>query len=101
MAAVFFQAKDWVTSKVTPDCMKAKAAEVKKFAKEKAGAGGDFHGEGGDPHDPNNKNKITEWQAAWNVTNAIQVFWLLYACCKAAKNVVTLLGDSFAFSFGV
>jgi hypothetical protein len=73
MAAVFFQAKDWVASKVTPDCLKSSAAEVKRFAKEKAGAGGDFHGEGGDPHDPNNKNKITEWQAAWNVTNAIQV----------------------------
>jgi len=52
--------------------LKASADELKTFAKEKAG-GGDFHGEGGDPHDPNNKNKITEWQAAWNVTNAIQV----------------------------
>ena len=69
MAALFFQAEDWVTSKITPDCLKAKADEVKKFAKEKAGAGEG----GGDPHDPNNKNKITEWQAAWNVTNAIQV----------------------------
>ena len=26
-----------------------------------------------DPEDPNNKNKISEWEAAWNVTNAIQV----------------------------
>ena len=30
--------------------------------------GGDPHGDGGDGGD-----KITEWQAAWNVTNAIQV----------------------------
>jgi len=56
----------------TSDCLKASADELKKL-KEKAGGGGDLHGDGGDPHDPNNKNKITEWQAAWNVTNAIQV----------------------------
>jgi hypothetical protein len=30
--------------------------------------GGDPHGDGGEGGD-----KITEWQAAWNVTNAIQV----------------------------
>jgi hypothetical protein len=57
---------------LTSDCLKASADELKKL-KEKAGGGGDLHGDGGDPHDPNNKNKITEWQAAWNVTNAIQV----------------------------
>ena len=69
MAAIFLQAKDWVATKITPDCLKASADELKTFAKEKAGGGEG----GGDPHDPNNKNKITEWQAAWNVTNAIQV----------------------------
>ena len=26
-----------------------------------------------DPDDPANKGKITEWEAGWNVTNAIQV----------------------------
>ena len=35
----------------------------------KAKMGGGSH----DPEDPNNKHKISEWQAAWNVTNAIQV----------------------------
>jgi hypothetical protein len=69
MAAAFLQAKDWVTSKVTPDCVKASADELKTFAKNKTGG----QKESTDPSDPANKHKITEWQAGWNVTNAIQV----------------------------
>ena len=63
MAAVFLQAKDWVTTKITPDCLKSNIEDVKS----KIG------GEKGDPDDPANKGKITEWEAGWNVTNAIQV----------------------------
>ena len=63
MAAVFLQAKDWVTTQITPDCLKSNIEDVKS----KIG------GEKGDPDDPANKGKITEWEAGWNVTNAIQV----------------------------
>ena len=45
--------------------MKASAEEVKVFAEKNIPKGGDPHAEGG--------GKITEWEAAWNVTNAIQV----------------------------
>ncbi len=69
MAAIFLQAKDWVTTKITPDCLKSNIDEVKSKM------GGSE--KGGDPHDPANKNKITEWEAGWNVTNAIQVIRLL------------------------
>ena len=68
MAAVFFQAKDWVTSKVTPDCIKSKVEEAHDIVKSKTGSGHDT-----DPDNPANKDKITEWEAGWNVTNAIQV----------------------------
>ena len=64
MAAKFLQAKDWVTSKITPDCLKSNIDEVKS----KIGGG-----EKADPDDPANRGKITEWEAGWNVTNAIQV----------------------------
>lgn len=30
MAAKFLEAKDWVSSKVTPDCLKSNIDEVKK-----------------------------------------------------------------------
>ncbi len=84
MASFFLSAKDFVASKVTPDCLKASTDELKTFAKEakgKLGAGED--GENTDPDHPENKGKITEWQAAWNITNAIQVFGQL----KANSNV--------------
>ena len=55
--------KDTVAAKVTPDCLKASADELKTFAKGKSGEGAE---------DPKNEGKITEWEAAWNVTNAIQ-----------------------------
>ena len=42
MAAVFLQAKDFVQSKLTPDCLKASADELKTFAKD---AKGKFKGE--------------------------------------------------------
>ena len=69
MAGAFLSIKDYVTEKVTPDCLKASAEEVKTFAKNNIPKTGD-EAEGGDPE---TKGKITEWQAAWNVTNAIQV----------------------------
>jgi hypothetical protein len=67
MAAIFHQIKDTVSSKITPDCLKANADELKTFAKDKLGESER------DPNNPANKDKITEWQAGWNVTNAIQV----------------------------
>lgn len=73
MAALFYSVKDSITAKITPDCLKASADEVKNFAKENAtkfGAGG--HG-GDDPNDKAKSGKITEWEAGFNVTNAIQV----------------------------
>ena len=69
MAAMFFQAKDWIASKVTPDCLKSSVEEVKNYAQSKTGGAHDEC----DPDDPRNKDKITEWEAGWNVTNAIQV----------------------------
>ena len=67
MAAIFNQIKDTVTSKITPDCLKAQADELKTK----------FEGETKlDPTNPEHKDKITEWEAGWNVTNAIQV-WLM------------------------
>ena len=67
MAAVFMQIKDTVSSKITPDCLKASADELKTFAKDKVGE------TKLDPNNPAHKDKITEWEAGWNVTNAIQV----------------------------
>ena len=55
-------------SKVTPDCLKSNIDEVKKKI------GGDEKNV--DPDDPANKGKITEWEAGWNVTNAIQVSFI-------------------------
>ena len=66
MAESFFKAKDWVASKVTPECLKANVEEVKAFTEKNMPKGGDPHAEGGG-------EKITEYEAAWNVTNAIQV----------------------------
>ena len=48
--------------------------ELKNFANEvksKTGGGGDKTPP--DPDDPRNKDKISEWEAGWNITNAIQV----------------------------
>ena len=65
MAAIFNQIKDTITSKITPDCLKAQADELKTK----------FEGETKlDPTNPEHKDKITEWEAGWNVTNAIQVW---------------------------
>ena len=75
MASFLLQAKDAVMSKMTPDCLKASKDELKNFANEvKSKTGGGGGGETTDPDDPNNKHKITEWEAGWNITNAIQVF---------------------------
>ena len=67
MAAVFLSIKDTVASKLTPDYIKAKTDELKDIAKEKLGE------TKLDPNNPAHKDKITEWEAGWNVTNAIQV----------------------------
>ena len=76
MASVFLQIKDSITAKITPDCLKASADEVKSFAKEKKAQ---FGGGGGDPQAEAEKaksGKITEWEAGFNVTNAIQVLFI-------------------------
>ncbi len=73
MAAAFQSAKEMAKSTFTPDCLKAKVEEVQEFAKSKTAAGQ----EGFDPSDPANKGKITEWEAAWNVTNAIQGMFIV------------------------
>lgn len=57
------------------------AAPVKaeeSFGYQRSDGGGsfssvDFGGEGGGGEGGGSKHKISEWQAAWNVTNAIQV----------------------------
>ena len=74
MAESFFKAKDYVTSKVTPECLKANVEEVKAFTEKNMPKGGDPHAEGGG-------QKITEYEAAWNVTNAIQVkyYYLIFS----------------------
>ena len=69
MAGAFLSAKDWVMSKMTPDCIKSKVDEAKNLADEAKSKMSGGH----DPDDPANKGKITEWEAGWNVTNAIQV----------------------------
>jgi hypothetical protein len=69
MAGAFIAMKDTVMGTVTPDCLKAKVEDVQEFAKSKTAAGQ----EGFDANDPANRGKITEWEAAWNITNAIQV----------------------------
>ncbi len=79
MASMFLSAKDFVSSKITPDCLKASKDELKTFAEE---AKGKFGVGGGDeknldPDHPENKGKITEWQAAWNITNAIQGMFIV------------------------
>ena len=67
MAGAFLQIKDTIASKITPDCLKASKDELKTFAQEKLGE------TKLDPNNPAHKDKITEWEAGWNVTNAIQV----------------------------
>ncbi|XP_040569205.1 vesicular inhibitory amino acid transporter [Lepeophtheirus salmonis] len=76
MATLIHSCKDWVTSKVTPECLKSSADDVKRFAREKTGKK--------DDDDPTGKmeeykktGKITEWEAAWNVTNAIQGMFIV------------------------
>ena len=73
MAAAFLSAKDAIMAKVTPDCLKSKVEEAQDFVKSKTAAGQD----GFDPNDPANKGKITEWEAAYNVTNAIQGMFIV------------------------
>ena len=58
---------------MTPDCVKASADELKTFAKDAKGKFAPDPDANVDPDHPENKGKITEWEAAWNVTNAIQV----------------------------
>ena len=98
--------KDAVMSKLQPDCLKASADELKTFAKEKTGTK-DY-----DRDDPAHKGKITEWEAGWNVTNAIQGmfvvslpygvmhggYWALLAmvgishiCCHTGKILIECL----------
>lgn len=74
MAAMFLSIKDSITAKITPDCLKASTDELKTFAKSKAPAGLAEAIDSADAAaaDPANKGKITEWEAAWNITNAIQ-----------------------------
>jgi len=105
MAESFFKAKDFVTSKVTPECLKANVEEVKAFTEKNMPKGGDPHAEG-------SGQKITEYEAAWNVTNAIQGmfivslpyavyhggYWAIlamvgisYICCYTGKILVDCL----------
>ena len=85
MAAVFLSIKDTVASKITPDCLKASKDELKTFAQDKLGE------TKLDPNNPAHKDKITEWEAGWNVTNAIQVmtyeliFYILSSGTKLHK----------------
>ena len=54
-----------------------------------------------DEHDPRCRdNKITEWQAGWNVTNAIQVNTSIMACLKATSPQRYSL-DGFSFSLQI
>ena len=73
MAGAFLSAKDAIMAKVTPDCLKSKVEDAQDFVKSKTAAGQ----EGFDPNDPANKGKITEWEAAYNVTNAIQGMFIV------------------------
>ena len=104
---MIFGAKDWVLTKVTPDCLKAKVEEGKEFMEKNMPKGVDEHGggEGGGM-------KITEYEAGWNVTNAIQGmfivslpyavyhggYWAIiamvgisYICCYTGKILVECL----------
>ena len=65
MAGFIFVAKDWLLSRVTPDCLKAKVEEGKDFMEKNMPKGVDEHGGDG------GGMKITEYEAGWNVTNAI------------------------------
>jgi len=73
MAGAFLSAKDAIMAKVTPDCLKSKVEEAQDYVKSKTASGQD----GFDPSDPANKGKITEWEAAYNVTNAIQGMFIV------------------------
>jgi len=70
MAESFFKAKDWVTAKVTPECLKASAEEVIQIAEKNMPRKDQLPGESPD-------GKITEYEAAWNVTNAIQGMFIV------------------------
>ena len=72
MASAFFSAKDWVTSKVTPECMKSSVEEAQATLKANMPSQVDEHGGGGE-----GSGKITEYEAAWNVTNAIQGMFIV------------------------
>eukprot|EP00095_Tigriopus_kingsejongensis_P000330 snap_masked-scaffold292_size219010-processed-gene-1.17 protein:Tk00330 transcript:snap_masked-scaffold292_size219010-processed-gene-1.17-mRNA-1 annotation:"hypothetical protein DAPPUDRAFT_23032" len=75
MASFFYSIKDSIAAKITPECLKASADELKTFAKSKTG--GVLDGASLDPDDPKNRGKITEWEAGWNVTNAIQGMFIV------------------------
>ena len=106
MASFVFGAKDWVLTKVTPDCLKAKVEEGKDFMEKNMPKGVDEHGGDG------GGMKITEYEAGWNVTNAIQGmfivclpyavyhggYWAIiamvgisYICCYTGKILVECL----------
>lgn len=68
--AFLASAKEFVVSKISPDCLKA-ADDLKTMAKEKTGI------KGNESDDPALKGKITEWEAAWNITNAIQGMFIV------------------------
>ena len=105
---MIFGAKDWVLTKVTPDCLKAKVEEGKEFMEKNMPKGVDEHGGGGE----GGGMKITEYEAGWNVTNAIQGmfivslpyavyhggYWAIiamvgisYICCYTGKILVECL----------
>ena len=71
MAGIIFGAKDWLLSRVTPDCLKAKVEEGKDFVEKNMPKGVDEHGGDG------GGMKITEYEAGWNVTNAIQGMFIV------------------------
>ena len=68
MAEMAFKTKDWVTSRVTPDCLKSSVEEAKGMVERNMPQPNKEGSEGG---------KITEYEAAWNVTNAIQGMFIV------------------------
>ena len=68
MAEMAFKTKDWVTSRVTPDCLKSSVEEAKGMMERNMPQPNKDGSQGG---------KITEYEAAWNVTNAIQGMFIV------------------------
>jgi len=68
MAEMAFKTKDWVTSRVTPDCLKSSVEEAKGMMERNMPQPNKDGAQGG---------KITEYEAAWNVTNAIQGMFIV------------------------